>query len=81
MSSTSTARALIRESVDRNQQTSISETPDSVAADLPVQENIKQMAYALWEKRGRPEGTAEEDWREAEQQVRLLQERTIVFRG
>jgi hypothetical protein len=39
------------------------------------------MAYALWEKRGRPEGTAEEDWRAAEQQVRLLQEQTIVFRG
>ncbi len=81
MSSTSTARALIRENLDRNQPTSITETTNPDANELSVQESIKKMAYTLWEKRGRPEGTAEEDWREAEQQVRLLQEQTTVFRG
>jgi hypothetical protein len=81
MSSTSTARALIRESLDRDQQTPTGRISKSDAAEPSMQESIKQVAYALWEKRGRPEGTAEEDWREAEQQVRLLQEQTTVFRG
>ena len=32
-------------------------------------EAIKNLAYALWEKRGCPEGTAEADWLEAEQKL------------
>jgi hypothetical protein len=34
------------------------------------EQDIRERAYALWEARGRPEGSAEEDWRAAEQQLR-----------
>ena len=37
--------------------------------ELPHDE-IAQVAYALWEARGRGEGSAEQDWFEAEQQLR-----------
>ena len=30
--------------------------------------SIHQLAYQLWESRGRPEGTANQDWIEAERQ-------------
>jgi hypothetical protein len=34
-----------------------------------TQEQIRQLAYHLWEAQGRPEGNAEEHWREAERRV------------
>jgi hypothetical protein len=36
----------------------------------PISEQIAALAYALWQERGCPEGAAEQDWFEAEQQVR-----------
>jgi len=30
---------------------------------------IRELAYRLWETRGRPQGSAEQDWLEAERQV------------
>jgi hypothetical protein len=36
----------------------------------PSQQDIAKLAYALWEERGMPEGSAEEDWIEAERQLR-----------
>jgi Protein of unknown function (DUF2934) len=55
-------------------------TPDPVqrntepeASVLPNREvqqsDIAALAYSLWEKRGRPEGSAEVDWIEAERTV------------
>lgn len=35
----------------------------------PQQNNIAELAYALWQQRGYPEGSAEIDWIEAEKQV------------
>lgn len=32
-------------------------------------EAIEKLAYALWENRGRPDGSADTDWIEAEQQL------------
>jgi hypothetical protein len=34
------------------------------------QDDIAQLAYALWQRRGCPEGSAETDWLEAEAQLR-----------
>jgi hypothetical protein len=34
------------------------------------QDDIANLAYALWQRRGSPEGTAEVDWLEAEAQLR-----------
>jgi hypothetical protein len=35
--------------------------------------SIGELAYRLWQSRGCPEGTAEQDWREAEEQLRAAQ--------
>ncbi len=34
------------------------------------QDDIAQLAYALWQRRGCPDGSAEIDWLEAEAQLR-----------
>ena len=36
----------------------------------PLQQDIANLAYALWQQRGSPEGSAEEDWKEAETRLR-----------
>ena len=35
----------------------------------PNRKSIAELAYQLWEARGRPHGTAEVDWHEAERQL------------
>jgi len=40
----------------------------------PLSEQIAALAYALWQERGCPEGTAEEDWFRAEQEVQARRE-------
>jgi hypothetical protein len=35
----------------------------------PDPHTVRELAYRLWEQRGRPEGGAEEDWFEAERQL------------
>ena len=40
----------------------------------PSREDIEALAYALWEARGCPEGSAEEDWFRAEQELIASQE-------
>jgi hypothetical protein len=36
----------------------------------PGSEDIARLAYQIWEERGRPVGSAEVDWYEAERQLR-----------
>jgi hypothetical protein len=36
----------------------------------PVPDDIARLAYALWQERGCPDGSAERDWLEAEQELR-----------
>ena len=43
----------------------------------PSQQDIAELAYALWEERGMPIGSAEEDWIEAERQLRGEQPSTL----
>ena len=35
----------------------------------PEHRSIGELAYRLWQSRGCPQGTAEQDWREAEEQL------------
>jgi hypothetical protein len=44
-------------------------TKDSFSSSETMQD-IARLAYALWEERGCPEGSAERDWLEAEQKLR-----------
>jgi hypothetical protein len=48
-------------------------TPGSVQRNVEKvkhpEQDIANLAYALWQQRGSPEGSAEEDWKEAERQL------------
>ena len=37
--------------------------------DVPIKDQIAQLAYSLWEARGRNGGSAEDDWYRAEQEI------------
>ena len=37
----------------------------AAAPAAPEHEDIQRLAYQLWEERGRPEGSGEEDWNRA----------------
>ena len=37
---------------------------------IPSDEQIRSLAYSLWEKRGKPMGTPEADWLEAENELK-----------
>lgn len=52
-------------------QANSSRQPEALASG-----DIAQLAYALWQERGCPEGSAEQDWLEAEQKLRELPTRT-----
>lgn len=43
---------------------------NSVAAEGPTESEIARLAYRIWEERGRPSGTHDQDWAEAEHQLR-----------
>ena len=43
----------------------------------PSRQDIAKLAYAFWEERGMPVGSAEEDWIEAERQLRGEQPSTL----
>ena len=47
------------------------EIEDTISS-VPSHEDIAALAYALWEERGRGDGGAEQDWLEAERQLRTV---------
>jgi hypothetical protein len=51
----------------RQVETSMIETTEKPISVTP--EEIAQLAYSYWEARGRPDGSAEEDWFRAEQEL------------
>ena len=46
------------------------ETDQSRVSEDSTTQDIAKLAYALWQQRGCPVGSSEEDWIEAEQQLR-----------
>ena len=76
MSSTATSRSRSAGRVEQDREAVADQTSQSQASDVSMQESIQQLAYALWERRGCPEGSPEKDWREAEQQVQSLPSET-----
>jgi DUF2934 family protein len=57
-------------SIQRNQKTA--ERPEQNIPINPSQQDIANLAYALWQLRGCPEGSADEDWKEAERQLKAF---------
>jgi len=51
------------------------ETTQTESQSEAQQHDIAKLAYALWQHRGCPEGSAEADWLEAEETVRLAAQR------
>ena len=46
------------------------EDPEATLPESPDHESIAALAHWLWRERGCPEGSPEEDWFRAEQQLR-----------
>ena len=46
-----------------------SQTDQTSAAQENASQDIASLAYTLWEQRGRPQGSAEQDWNRAEEQI------------
>ena len=57
-------------SADSQAKTLSITTGHSVSNGVSLEEQIRQRAYELYEQRGRYDGFAEEDWRQAESEVR-----------
>jgi DUF2934 family protein len=47
------------------------------SSDLEDQEEVARLAYSYWLARGCPEGSPEEDWLRAEQEVRQQHKTTV----
>jgi hypothetical protein len=43
--------------------------PETESPQIPDSQQIASLAYALWQARGCPEGSPEEDWLKAEQEL------------
>jgi|SRR5581483_11706717 len=52
-------------------------TPEPVLDEVAIQEAIAQRARELWETRGRRDGHAEEDWKQAELEIRSRLDATV----
>jgi hypothetical protein len=64
--------------VDADHYPDIKPKADHEAAVGPFQVEIEKLAYHLWEKRGRPTDSHEEDWLEAERQLRAAQAQSTI---
>ena len=56
-------------SAQATQQVKVPEASALSVEVRPTYEEIAFRAYVLWEARGRPEGSAEDDWFRAEQEL------------
>jgi hypothetical protein len=59
-----------RRSIENSTAPDKSTAPSLAAVPEPDREAIAELAYRLWKERGRPEGTPEEDWYQAEDLLR-----------
>jgi Protein of unknown function (DUF2934) len=63
------------------QQAESPETSVPSAEPWPAHEQIALLAYARWQQRGCPEGSAEEDWLRAEQELLASSEASVATAG
>ena len=67
--STANKSATTRRAVKRTRKTAPPAAPAAALDPAAFREAVARLAYQLWEQRGRPWGTAELDWRQAEQEI------------
>jgi hypothetical protein len=79
MSATAVAKlGLVEPNFEMNKPPRTPGASHSQALEISMQEDIAKLAYALWQQRGCPQGSAIEDWLEAERS--LLQSSEHVSR-
>jgi DUF2934 family protein len=70
MSASATAQITERKIETGNLNRSTVQPTRSPESEASTHEEIAKLAYALWEQRGRPNGSAEVDWLQAERELR-----------
>ena len=68
--STAKKSATTRRAVKRTRMTAL---PAAALDPAAFREAVARLAYQLWEQKGHPEGSAEQDWRQAEQEIGIAQ--------
>ena len=63
--------ATTRRAVKRTRKTAPAAAPAAALDPAAFHETVARLAYQLWEQRGRPHGSAELDWRQAEQKIAI----------
>jgi hypothetical protein len=66
-------RILKRKPATRSESVTSEESLNPESAVMPSHEDIARLAHALWEARGSGDGGANQDWFEAERQLRAAQ--------
>lgn len=70
MSATATSRALAVRPIDQPLESRGNQAITPTVSEESIALRLQELAYTLWEQRGRPDGSPEIDWQEAE---RLMQ--------
>jgi Protein of unknown function (DUF2934) len=68
MKTTTETQALVRP--EPNRPTHIADASQSRVPETSNRDDISKLAYGLWEQRGSSQGSADEDWLEAERDFR-----------
>ena len=71
--STAKKSATTRRAVKRIRKTAPPVAPAAALDPAAFHEAVARLAYQLWEQKGHPEGSAEQDWRQAEQEMGMAQ--------
>jgi Protein of unknown function (DUF2934) len=72
-------QALVRQDSEPNRPTHTAGASHSHVPETSMQEDVAKLAYAIWEqRRGSQDGSAHEDWLEAERNFRESTERVYL---
>ena len=68
---TATSKASVRKpAAQRHRKSAVAMTNNETEQRVIDTETISRLAYSLWEERGREDGSPEQDWLEAERELR-----------
>ena len=70
MKTTTQTQALVRQDSEPNRPTDKADASHSWVPEASTQGDVAKLAYALWEQRGCSQGSADEDWLQAERNFR-----------
>ena len=66
-------RKTVRDDVNRAPQTTLAPKSDEPTVLIPIEQQIRQRAYELYEQRGRTDGQDLDDWLQAEREIKGTQ--------